>query len=56
MELFLKVYFVLASIDVVLRCLAIEKNDYPRMIYRDEDAITLTLLVGFWLWASLLIF
>jgi len=55
MELFIKVYFWLAIISVVLRFICIGYVDYPRETSRGTDTISLMMALPFVAWAAYLI-
>jgi len=55
MEFFIKVYFWIALISIVLRFINLGYTDYPRKIERGTDAIGLMLSIPFVIWALYLI-
>jgi len=55
MELFLKVYFWIACVGIVLRLLVLGLCDYPRETSRLADSIGLIISVPFLIWVVILL-
>jgi hypothetical protein len=55
MELFIKVYFWISLVGIVLRVFLVGYADYPRKTSRGSDAVCLLLSIPFLAWAAYLV-
>ena len=55
MELFIKIYFWMSLVGVVLRILFVGYYTYPRSMSRGDDVINLLVGIPFLVWAAYLV-
>ena len=56
MELFVKVYFWMILIGIILKILVLSITNYPRTVNKGMDCIDLIISVPFLIWVSYLFF